>query len=403
MALANISRLAERMDQLNLDAIVATTPENVFYLTGISSVALEMFPHTGQCYAVAARDDLTRPHFICSRCEVDQFLDAEPTLGGALGYGPFFREVVPDVELTPQESLLREVAVDGLAPDTPREALAATLRRLEVSGGRVAVDENGVAQGYLAALRESLDGANVVAGADVFRWTRRVKTPDEVRRVAEAAAVSEAGIRATIGIARPGVTEWELVREFERAVVTAGGRPRFTLIKFGRAAVAGQTRPTHRPLAVGDTIWFDVGGVCQGYWSDIARVYSLGEPPEKVARYHAAMLAGEQRAIAEARPDMTGKQLFDLTVEAVRESGVPHYRRHHVGHGIGVEVYDQVLITPNNDDVIEDGTIVNIETPYYEFGFGAVHVEDPFTVRAGGNELLTTLDRGLGVITEHDS
>jgi Xaa-Pro dipeptidase len=401
--LANISRLGQRMDQLGLDAIVATTQENVFYLTGISSVALEMFPHSGQCYAVVSRDDLAHPHFICSRCEVDQFLDAEPTLGGAMGYGPFFRELVPNVELTAHESLLKAVAVDGPCPDTPLEALTATLRKLKVSDGRVAVDENGVVAGYLEALQEAMDGGSVVAGADVFRWTRRVKTPDEVRRVAEAAAVSETGIQAAINVANPGATEQDLVREFERTVAAEGSRPKFTLIKFGRAAVGGQTRPTNRPLTHGDTVWFDVGGIYNGYWSDIARVYTLGEPSEKMARYYAAMLAGEQRAIDEARPGMTGKQLFDLTVEAVRESGVPHYRRHHVGHGIGVEVYDQVLITPNNDDILEEGTVVNIETPYYEFGLGAVHVEDPFVVGANGNELLTSLDRGLGVITKHDS
>lgn len=152
------------------------------------------------------------------------------------------------------------------------------------------------------------------------------------------------------------------------------------------------------PLQSGEAIWFDVGGVVRGYWYDIARVFCVGEPSTKLASYYAAMLAGEQRAIAAARPGMTGGELFDLTVEAVRESGVPHYQRHHVGHGIGVEVYDDVLITPHNDDIIEEGTVVNIETPYYEFGFGAVHVEDPFVVSASGNRLLTTMPRTLGVV-----
>ena len=42
--------------------------------------------------------------------------------------------------------------------------------------------------------------------------------------------------------------------------------------------------------------------------------------------------------------------------------------------------------------------VINIETPYYEFGFGAVHVEDPFVVREGGNELLTELSRDLHIV-----
>jgi len=395
---ANIDRLAARMDEIGIDAIVATTQENVYYLTGIPSVALEMFPHTGQCFAVATRADLAHPHFICSRCEVDQFLDAVPTLGGAMAYGPFFRELPDGVDLAERERQLYEVAVAGPAPASALDALLETLRRVRVAGGRIAVDENGVPAGFLGALEEGLDGGRVVPAAHVMRWTRKVKTPEEVRRVTASAEVAATAIQAAVAIARPGITERELVREFEKTVVLAGARPKFTLIKFGRGAVAGQTRASGVELRQGDTIWFDVGCVHEGYWSDIARTYSLGDPPDKVVKYYAAMLAGEEAALAEARPGMSGKELFDLTVQAVRESGVPHYRRQHVGHGIGVEVYDPVLITPDADDVIEEGTVVNIETPYYEFGFGAVHVEDPFVVRSAGNELLTGLDRGLAVV-----
>jgi len=395
---ANLDRLGQRMDELRLDALVAATAENVYYLTGIPSVGLEIWPHSAQCYAVVTRDRLGHPHYIANRCDLDQMLDAVPPLDGALGYGPFFREVPPGVELTDREERLCRAMFDRPNPATALDALAETLRRAGVSTGRVAVDEEGVPHGFFDALRDALPSAAVLTGAEVLRHARKVKTPEELRRVAAAAAVAEKGIAAAIAIARPGATERQLVREFEREVAARGGRPKFTLIKFGRSAVSGQAQPRDIALAPGDSIWFDVGCIVDGYWSDIARNYCLGAPSPKVAKYYAAMLAGEERGFREARPGMTGKELFDITVEGVREAGVPHYRRHHVGHGIGVEIYDPVLITPTNDDVIEEGTVVNIETPYYEFGFGAVHVEDPFVVRAAGNELLTTADRGLTII-----
>ena len=89
---ANTARLARRMDEMGVDAIVATTLENVRYLTGVSSVTLEIFPHTGECFAVAVRDRLTRPHLITSRCDLDQAIDAGTDLGSATGYGAFYRE-----------------------------------------------------------------------------------------------------------------------------------------------------------------------------------------------------------------------------------------------------------------------------------------------------------------------
>jgi Xaa-Pro aminopeptidase len=393
----NAERLVAQMDGYDVDAIVATSIENVRYLTGIDSVALEMFPHTGHCFAVLSRAEPTAPYFISSRCEVDQFLDAAWPLGGALGYGPFTREVT-GAPLTNEEALLKSVAVDDVSVATSLEALTHTLKALHVGDGRVAVDETGVPRNFLGELVGGRPNASVVEAGRLLRAARKVKTPAEQEAVAAAAAVAEQGIAAAVGIARPGVTEQDLVREFERTVAGLGARPKFTLIKIGRAAVAGQTQPTAIPLSNGEAIWFDVGGVVNGYWYDIARVFCVGEPSEKTVTYYRAMLAGEQRAIDEAKAGMTGRQLFDLTVEAVREAGVPHYQRHHVGHGIGVEVYDDVLITPTNEQILEEGTVVNIETPYYEFGFGAVHVEDPFVVGASGNRLLTSMSRTLGVV-----
>ncbi len=396
---ANTGRLARRMDELGADAIVATTLENVRYLTGVSSVTLEIFPHTGECFAVAARDRLTRPHLITSRCDLDQAVDARVDLEGATGYGTFHRERPEAAGTEGGQGELRRLWGDGTAPATAADALAAVLRAAGLGSARILVDEDGARPGLLGALREALPGADTrTGGAAALRWARKVKTAPELRSLAAAAAVAEQGIRAVAAIARPGVGERDLVREFERTVAGAGGRPRFTHIKVGANAVLGQTRPTDTVLRPGDAVWFDVGCVHDGYWADIARVVSVGEPSDKLRRYYAAMLAGEERALAEARPGMTGGELFDITVEGVRDAGVGHYRRNHVGHGIGVEVYDRVLIAPDNDDVIEEGTVVNIETPYYEFGFGAVQVEDPFVVRASGNELLTTLDRDLAVV-----
>ncbi len=396
--LANLERLARRMDEAGLDAFVATTFENVYYLTGVASQPAQTHPHGGRCLAVVLRDRLDAPYFLTSRCDVDQFLDAAVPLSGVAGFGTFYREIAEGAVLTPAEQRLYDVAVAGPVPATALAALTDVLRQGGVAGGTIGVDEKGAPFGFLEALGDALPGIRVRPAAEAMRRVRKVKTPAEVERIAASAAVAEAGIRAAVAAARPGATERDLVREFEIEVVRRGARPKFTLIKFGRAAVGGQQRPTDVPLRRGDTLWFDVGCLLDGYWSDLARTFCLGEPDAKLARYYDAALAGEERGLAAARPGLSGGDLFQITLDGVREAGLPHYRRHHLGHGIGVEIYEPVLITPDNEDVIEEGTVVNIETPYYEFGFGAVHVEDPFVVTADGNRLLTTLDRKLGII-----
>ncbi|MGW3497536.1 M24 family metallopeptidase [Streptomyces sp. NPDC001020] len=391
-------RLARHMDEAGLDALVATSAENVLYLTGISSVGGQNHPYASRALAVVTRQRPDAPYFASSLGDVDQFLDATTALSGVVAYGTFHRVLPDGLELTEREERFQQVGLDvATAPDA-LGALVRILTEAGVAGARIGVDENAAPLGFLERLGAALSDSDLRPAAAVLQQVRKVKSEAEVHRIVRAAALAEDGVKAALGIAAEGVTERDMVREFETAVARGGGRPRFTLIKFGRDGVLGQTRPTDRPLRRGESIWFDAGCTFQGYWSDIARTASFGQPSARLSAVYAAMLAGEQAALEDAKPGMTGGELFARTVEAVRAAGVPHYRRHHVGHGIGAEIYEPVLITPGNQDVIEDGTVVNSETPYYEFGLGGVHVEDPFLVSADGNRLLTTLDRSLIVI-----
>lgn len=397
--LVNVERLVCRMDELGLDGVVASSKENVHYLTGVQSVSLEILPYDGQCYAVVTRDRPAEPIFVSSVGEVDQVIDGFKTIRDTVTFGTFYREPSHDVALTPEEIRLKEISVDNLPEKSPIEALLRALKTAGLSDKRVAVDESGLIPGFFDLLREKLPHSQMVPGSSVLSWVRRVKTEEEIRRLASAARITERAIVASAAIAAVGVTEYELMCEFRRSVVSQGAVPGFNLIRIGRNAVAGQVRPGRTPLKPGNTIWYDVGCVYRGYWSDVARIVSLGEPDDRAKTIYQAMLDGEMQGIAETRPGMTGGELYDLTVKAVRGAGVPRYRRHHVGHGIGGNVYEEPLLAPNNDTVIEEGMAINIETPYYEFGLGALHVEDPFVVGPNGhNVVLTNMSRDLRTV-----
>jgi Xaa-Pro aminopeptidase len=397
--LINKSRLQEKMDDEGLDGIVAATLANVHYFAGFWSVALSLFPYDGQCYAIVDRDEPELPYVVSSTVEIDQVLDGGQVKGTA-SFGQFFREgPFLDVDLTEDEKKLQRISDVTKTKEDPFQALIYALKKMGLVNKKVGIDTLGIKPGYVEKLKHELPNTRFVECSETLRWVRKVKTTEEVHRLRRSALITGNAILAAAGIARKGVTEYEVAREFERSVVSQGAMPKFTQIRFGRNAVAGQRTPGQTPLAEGDTIWFDVGSTYRGYCSDIARVFSLGEPNPRARKVYEAMLKGEEIAIKKTRAGMLASELFNLTMEAVRADGVPEYRRHHVGHGIGSEVYEPPIIAPSNDDLIEVGCVINIETPYYEYGLGALHVEDPYLVRKdGNNELLSDLPRGLQVL-----
>ena len=145
-------------------------------------------------------------------------------------------------------------------------------------------------------------------------------------------------------------------------------------------------QPGEYALRRGDIIRFDVGGRYKHYRADIARNGVLGEPTKKLAQYHRAICVGLDRAIEMIRPGVRADDVFEASVETVRREGIPHYRRSHVGHGIGLDGYDVPNIAPCNSEVFEEGMVICVETPYYEMGFGGLQVEDTLVVTKDGVE-----------------
>jgi Xaa-Pro aminopeptidase len=91
-------------------------------------------------------------------------------------------------------------------------------------------------------------------------------------------------------------------------------------------------------------------------------------------------------------------EVFEAAVAAVQRAGIRHYRRNHVGHGIGLDGYDAPSLSPDSGEVLEEGMVLCVETPYYELGRWGLQVEDMVVVRADGVERLSTSDAGLRVV-----
>ena len=183
---------------------------------------------------------------------------------------------------------------------------------------------------------------------------------------------------------KAGVTEREAATVYEQEVLRKGALPFFTVITIGERAALADVYASERALAPGELVRFDLGCVYEGYRSDISRTAVLGKPTDKQLRYYNAARAGEMAAIAAMKPGVAVSHIFETAMRVTREAGMPHYERHHVGHGIGLEPYDPPTINAATDTALEPGMVFCVETPYYEHGWGGVQVEDAVEITAGG-------------------
>src|SRR5262249_13467751 len=122
-------------------------------------------------------------------------------------------------------------------------------------------------------------------------------------------------------------------------------------------------------------------------------------PWRRVSRRLSTRSAPASRAPRGSRVRWPPPAVLEGAVAAVRDGGLPEFRRHHVGHGIGLEAAEAPWLRPGGER-LEAGMVLRVEAPYYELGGFGVSVKETVLVTRGGANVVNRSHRGLVVLDE---
>jgi Xaa-Pro dipeptidase len=405
----NRERMVREMERQKIDVLVASSLENTSYVSDSPIPGFVVFP----------RDQKLSPFIVTWVAYADKVVDSKTWIHDVKYCGTFFFEHFEGSELIDLEKgmyaqvgpVRKEVedwwklqrggvgGVPGLL-----EKLVEGLKERGLDKGTIGIEEKGMTISMYESLKGKLGKATLKIADEVFNYARMVKTPFEIALFREGTPIVEEGITAVCKIAREGISEQELFNEYKRTVVSRGaGIPSNTIFAVGHRSVmptSGVGLDRSVKLRRGDMIRFNPIIEYKNHPFHMGRTAVLGEPRDaKLKIYYTAMLAGENAEIEAIRPGVKASEVYALCDQAVKQSGIPHYRRHQVGHALGIgSGYDKPIFAFNDDTVLEEGMIFNLEPNYFEFGLGGLQLEDTLVVTKNGCELLTTTKRDLWVI-----
>ncbi|MDL2213955.1 Xaa-Pro peptidase family protein [Clostridia bacterium OttesenSCG-928-O13] len=378
--------------QGGLDVIITSLPENTRYFSGFYPAAMDI-AYAAECYLVlhAASGAMA---LVASAADVPTIL--EGGFSGSIYPLGVFQFCTPGNDAF--TGRVKEILATRLP--SAAAALHAAIGQLCPGAKTVAVDEARCPPTTWLALAEALqkDGAALTSANAMLHRVKSVKHPEEIAMLRRSANIAENALMEMIAEIRPGASETEMAEIYRQKVAAQGANPFFCVATANvRAAFSDTVNRPFSKVEDGTVVRYDFGCILEGFHSDLSRTAVAGQNP-KAEAYYAAVRAGEEAAVAAIKPGVAASEVFHIAQETVQKTGIPHYSRHHVGHGIGVSTYDWPSIAPDSDAVLEEDMVLCIETPYYEIGWGGVQVEDAIVITATGAEYLTETSRALARI-----
>lgn len=274
--------------------------------------------------------------------------------------------------------------------------------------------------------------AKIIDISHHIRLIRTVKSAYEIDLIRNAARLSDQVAESVEEFLHEGITEIELAGKIEARARKLGhpGIVRMRLwgseLFYGHlmagpcAAVPSYlSSPTGgtgispsvaqgsglRPIQRGEPVLVDYVFVLNGYMSDHARIFALGNLPDDLLRAHEAMLDVQTMIKRVAIPKVKAGKLYDMALELTKELGYEEYfmgvgdrRIRFVGHGLGLELDEYPFLAKGQDLELEKGMTIALEPKLIFPGKGVVGIENTHVVTDEGLKQLTHFDEKIIIL-----
>ncbi len=367
MDATRIKALKQAMKRAGMHALFVSNPKNVKYLTGFKTT----MPGDVQCFGDPEGFVLVH----AKRCD---FLCDGRYIEGA-GHLPGVR---------PQ---LLESPVS--AP-----SIAAKIKQLLPKGvKKIGFEQDAMLYSDGLGLAKHLRGLKLLPADALFAALRVCKSPEEVKLIQKAQAITGACFKHVLPFIRPGMSEHQLALKIDDYLRTHGEGTSFaTIVSFGETSCQPHYTPDpRRKLKKGQIVLMDFGAVYNGYCGDMTRMAFMGKADARYREVYKIVLEAQLNCIAAVKPGAVCHDLDMIVRKTFERYGCLDRFLHGTGHGVGLAIHEEPRLKKSFKTKVRPGMVFSVEPGLYYPGWGGVRVEDLVAVTERGHKNLTTATKEI--------
>ncbi len=408
----NKERADKLMDQFNIDLLIASTPENVTYLSDTVSWAPKVYSYSVDMFATYFRDPNLKSSLVVPSQEMTYVSASNTWIDDFYTYGgksALIQQNEQAVESDEENRYLNLQNSDDRRFSSAVQALIASIKNNTTKELRMAIDEDKMSEKSLLELQGVLDNCEVIPSSDLFRLIRMVKTDNEISAMKAAADLNETASISACKEIKIGMKESDIAKIYAQEVGKGLGKWLWFHFGSGRRSV-GIFPPTEKKIQPGEMWKFDAGLSLGNYQADTGWGGIMGQPNSQQKIIWEATQNGYEAAMSVIKEGVKPSEIQAAMLKGTQDGGLANHSGTFAGHAIGLEMRELPYVLGNKNKVnspylpedtdipLPENTVLCIENPCQIFGIGGTQIEQTIIVKKKGYELLTQQDRKLWII-----
>lgn len=266
---------------------------------------------------------------------------------------------------------------------------------------KIAVDKNWAAH-FLLDLMKRVDKPvdNFDLSSNITDDIRSVKSAEEIKLMKDVSKDNDEAIDRLQALIPQKLTELEMTKRLA-AIYHDLGNSGFSfdpIVAYGANGADPHHMNDNSIVKAGDSIILDIGGVKNGYCSDMTRTFFYQEVSDKSREVYETGLEANLRAIAKVKPGVKFSEIDAAARDYITEKGYGEYFTHRTGHFIGIECHEAGDVSAANHTKVKPGMIFSIEPGIYLPGEVGVRIEDLVVATETGCDVLNHYPKDLTII-----
>lgn len=363
-------RARAAIDKAGFDALVVTSPENIYWLTGRQTA----------------------------------------------GYFAFQAFIMPTGG--PPVLLVRQLEMPGAVANTwlddivsyqdgedPAEALSRVLRGIGAS--RLAMELDGwfVSPRFAADIAKKAGFAAIEDGSAVLPPLRIIKSSAELQAIRTAAKYAEKGLMAGLSCCSLGSDENAVAAAMLEAATLAGSETMAMepLVSSGYRSGLPHMTWRRRKLEDGDPIFLELAGSHARYHAALMRCAWIGNPPDEARRMMDCALRALDAALSVMRPGVACSVPHEAAQKIIDEAGYKAAFRKRIGYSMGIAFAPDwgegalLSLFSGVERLIEPGMVFHLPATLRSYGVWTVGASETVIVTDNGIEPLSSLPRDMSI------